>query len=112
MLPMTVEEVLKIDNEIGTEFRHKAIEKETKNVQLASKILEEGEHEPIGYQKICCHIIFDENFDFTRKVRFVAGGHLTQPQSSMTYSSVVSRESVIRIGCMKKSPEQPGNLNS
>ena len=32
--------------------------------------------------------------DLTRKARFVAGGHMTAPPSSMTYASIVSRESV------------------
>eukprot|EP00978_Attheya_sp_CCMP212_P004652 scaffold10138_cov34-Attheya_sp.AAC.1 len=32
--------------------------------------------------------------DFTRKARFVAGGHLTDPPASITYSSVVARDSV------------------
>ena len=32
--------------------------------------------------------------NLTRKARFVAGGHLTNPPTSMTYASVVSRESV------------------
>jgi hypothetical protein len=32
--------------------------------------------------------------DFPRKARFVAGGHKTDPPSTLTYSSVVSRESV------------------
>jgi hypothetical protein len=36
---------------------------------------------------------------FTRKARFVAGGHMTEPPSSMTYSTVVTRESV-RIAFM------------
>jgi hypothetical protein len=35
--------------------------------------------------------------DFTRKARYVAGGHMTDPPSTLTYSSVVSRDSV-RIG--------------
>eukprot|EP00957_Ditylum_brightwellii_P153339 11670140-Ditylum_brightwellii.AAC.1 len=30
--------------------------------------------------------------DFTRKARFVAGGHMTEPPSSLAYLSVVSRE--------------------
>jgi hypothetical protein len=42
----------------------------------------------IGFQEIKCHIIFDVKMDFTRKARFVAGGHLTQPATSSTYSSV------------------------
>ena len=32
--------------------------------------------------------------DHTRKARYVAGGHLTDPPSSLTYASVVSRETV------------------
>jgi hypothetical protein len=32
--------------------------------------------------------------DFTRKVRFVAGGHKTDPPTSLTYSSVVARDSI------------------
>jgi hypothetical protein len=32
--------------------------------------------------------------DFTRKARLIAGGHETDPPSSITYASVVSRNSV------------------
>ena len=32
--------------------------------------------------------------DLTRKARYVAGGHLTNPPLSMTYASVVSCDSV------------------
>ncbi|MGH7954980.1 MAG: reverse transcriptase domain-containing protein [Gloeomargaritales cyanobacterium] len=32
--------------------------------------------------------------DFTRKARLVAGGHVTDPPATITYSSVVSRDSV------------------
>ena len=44
-------------------------------------------------------MIFDIKPDFKRKARFVAGGHMTDPPSSITYASVVSRESV-RIAFM------------
>ena len=51
----------------------------------------------VGYQEIRCHIIYDIKMDgkFTRKARFVTGGHTTDPPSSITYSSVVARDSVI-----------------
>jgi hypothetical protein len=39
-------------------------------------------------------MIFDVKMDLTRKDRFVAGGHTTDTPASMTYSSVVSRDSV------------------
>jgi hypothetical protein len=51
-------------------------------------------HELIGFQEIGCHIMFDIKMDFTWKARFVAGGHTTEAPSSMTYSSVVSRDSI------------------
>ena len=38
--------------------------------------------------------MFNLKIDFMRKARFVAGGHMTVPPASMTYSSVVSRETV------------------
>jgi len=42
-------------------------------------------------------MIFDIKCDFTRKARFVAGGHWTDAPDSITYSSVVMRDSV-RMG--------------
>jgi hypothetical protein len=48
----------------------------------------------IGFQEIGCHIVFDIKMDFTRKARFCAGGHTTDTPAAMTYSSVVSRDSV------------------
>ena len=48
----------------------------------------------IGYTEITCHMIFDVKMDFTRKARFVTGGHLTQTPDTVTYSSVVSRDPI------------------
>ena len=50
-----------------------------------------------GHEHINVQMIFGINMDgeFTRKARFVANGHTTAPPSSITYSSVVSRESVM-----------------
>ena len=41
-------------------------------------------------------MIFDIKMDrrFTRKARYVAGGHTTDPPSSIKYSSAVSRDSI------------------
>jgi Reverse transcriptase (RNA-dependent DNA polymerase) len=63
-------------------------------IEPVVEILPEGSQPPVEYQKITGHLIFDIKMDFTRKVRFVAGGHLTDPPSTVTYASVVSRESV------------------
>jgi hypothetical protein len=96
-LPNSVDEALAIDRETNTTYWFNAIQKEMKNVKVAFKFLDPGERVPIGYKWIRCHLIFDVKMDFTRKARYVAGGHMTDPPSTLTYSSVVSRDSV-RIG--------------
>ncbi len=49
---------------------------------------------PIVYQWIPYHMIFDIKLDLTRKARFIAGGHWTDPDPTLSYSLVVTRESV------------------
>ena len=107
-IPKTVDEAYRIDRETGTDFWTKAIEKEMKNVRVAFQSLEgvspeemkKGKVKP-GYSYCGTHMIFDIKMDgkFTRKARLVADGHLTKTPSSITYSSVVSRDSV-RIALM------------
>ena len=88
----------RFDRENGNSLWMYAIKKEMKHVMPAFSrtecSLEEAKSgkELPGYQVIKCHLIFDIEMDFTRKARFVAGGHVTDPPASMTYSSVVSRE--------------------
>mmetsp|Transcript_19822 Transcript_19822/g.30440 ORF Transcript_19822/g.30440 Transcript_19822/m.30440 type:complete len:125 (-) Transcript_19822:267-641(-) len=48
----------------------------------------------VGFQRIGCHMVFDIKMDFTRKARFIAGGHTTNPPPILTYTSVVSCESI------------------
>ena len=102
-VPKSVDEALQIDRENGNTLWYDAIQKEMKNVRVAFKVWEEGDVDEakrgqklVGYQQIRCHMIFDIKMDglFTRKARFVAGGHTTDTPSSITYSSVVSRDSV------------------
>ena len=101
-LPKSVDEALQIDRDTGTTMWEDAIKKEMKNVRPAFTASDTPLSEArtgkklVGYQEIGCHMIFDIKMDgkFTRKARFVAGGHTTDPPSSTTYSSVVSRDSV------------------
>jgi Reverse transcriptase (RNA-dependent DNA polymerase) len=93
-LPKTVNDALRLDQENNNTLWQDAIKKEMNVILPAVKILDEGAASPIGYQQIPCHIVFDIKIDFTRKARFVAGGHVTNPPSTQTYASVVSRESV------------------
>ena len=48
---------------------------------------------PIGYQRVNFHIISEVNMEyFRRKSRLVAGGHVAEPPATITYMSIVSRE--------------------
>ena len=57
--------------------------------------MEGGKVKP-GYKYCTTHMVFDIKIDgkFTRKARLVADGHKTDAPASITYSSVVSRDSV------------------
>jgi len=66
-----------------------------KNVRAAFKILPDGTSAPNGYQKISVHMVFDKKMeDFLRKACLVARGHKTEAPPTITYASVVSRETV------------------
>jgi hypothetical protein len=102
-VPKSADEAYKIDLETGTDFWAKAISKEMAKVRVAFNRWDGGTLEDarngkllVGFQEIGCHIVFDIKMDgnFTRKARLVAGGHTTVAPASITYSSVVSRESV------------------
>jgi hypothetical protein len=100
-LPKTVAEALAIDEASNTDLGAKLINKEMAKVKVAWKTRDDGftpqqarDGDLIGLQEIGCHIIFDVKMDFSRKARFVAGGHTTMAPSSTTYSSVVSRDSI------------------
>ena len=95
-VPDTVEEALELDKASGNTLWQDAISKEMQNVYIAFDIRSETQAPP-GYRLIPHRIIFEIKMDFTRKARLVAGGHKTDPPAQLTYSSVVSRESV-RIG--------------
>jgi hypothetical protein len=97
-IPKTVAQARQFDEENGNTMWWDAILKEMKNVRPAFEAWEKSKEEiPIGFQEITCHLIFDVKMgeNFRRKARFVAGGHTTDvPDSIITYSSVVSQDSV------------------
>ena len=100
-LPHSVEEALKIDEVTGTTYGRDAIDKELRVVKVAWEArddLDLGEvragRQLIGHTEISCHMVFDVKMDLTRKARLVAGGHMTDAPNSLTYSSVVSRDSI------------------
>jgi hypothetical protein len=94
-VPRTVKEALALDCTNGNTLWVDAIAKEMKEVCTAFNIIPGGHSLPIGYQKIPCHMIFDVKMeDFRQKARLVAGGHRTEAPATITYASVVSRETM------------------
>ena len=92
-IPKSVKRALEVDAKTGTNFWRAAIKKEMKNCSMAIEILPNSAAVPVGYTQIRCHMIFDFKIDFTRKARFVAGGHLTNPPKQTVYSSIITLES-------------------
>jgi hypothetical protein len=91
----TVEEAYAIDEATGTTFWRDAIAKEMKNVHVAFNVLTDGAAPPPDHQYICCQMIFDIKMeDFCCKARIVAGGHATKAPATLTYASIMSRETV------------------
>ena len=98
LVPKNVREAHEIDRKNGNTLWNDAIKKELKNVIVAFHLLGDDESIPVGSKRIPYHIVFDIKYDLTRKARLVAGGHRNRDvPAHITYSSVVSRESV-RIG--------------
>ena len=86
---------LELDRRNGNTLWADAIAKEMKDVRPAFKILDPADADPVGHQRIRCHMIFDIKMeDFCRKARLVAGGHVTEAPATMTYASVVARDTV------------------
>ena len=88
-IPKLVQEAKELDHQNGNNLWWEAICKEMKNVRPAFEVLEKD-------QQIKCHMVFDVKMgeNFCRKARFVAGSHTMETPLSLTYSSVVSRDSV------------------
>ena len=94
-LPKSVAHALELDRQNGNTLWADAIAKEMKDVRPAFRILDPSDPDPVGHQKIRCHMIFDVKMeDFRRKARLVAGGHVTEAPATITYASVVARDTV------------------
>ena len=106
-IPKSVKHALQIDKDNGNRFWEMAIKKEMDKIRSMGTFerwekgsaadLKSGRKKLPGYQRITCHMVFDVKMDgnFTRKARFVANGAETEDVPAfLTYSSVVTRESV------------------
>ncbi len=102
-LPKNTQEALRLDAENGNDLWEQSLKKEMAKASVAYVPVDDCTPEQVrknqvpsltAFTEIKCHIIFDVKMDFSRKARFVAGGHMTDTPTSLTYSSVVSRDSV------------------
>ncbi|CAJ1969014.1 unnamed protein product [Cylindrotheca closterium] len=92
--PKGVARAYELDAENGTTHWSDALIKEVKTILPALKILEEDEDVPVGYQLIELMTVFDVKMDLTPKAQICARGDQTDPPMSVTYASVVTRESI------------------
>ena len=92
-LPKTVEQAYVLDAKNGNTLWVDAISKEMDNVRVAFKVLLDEKSIPIGHPFLQCHMVFDVKMeDFRCKARLVAGGHITKAPATITYATIVSRE--------------------
>ena len=57
--------------------------------RVAFQILEADEQPPVDVTEITCHLIFDVKMDLTREAKYVAGGHLIDHPSSLTFANII-----------------------
>ena len=95
-IPRNMKEAFQIDSENGNTLWTDAVELEMKNNRTAFEEYDGQVEDLVAYEQISGHLIFDVKLseNFRRKARFVADGHLVETPASVTYSTVVSRDSV------------------
>ena len=65
------------------------------NAKIALQTIPKGKRPPNGFQYIYFHMVFDIKMeDFQKKAWLVPGGHTNHTLDTITYSSVVTRETV------------------
>ena len=89
-----MKEALEIDAENGNTLWADVIGLEMKNSRVAFEEYDGKIEDLVAYEQISGHLIFDVKLseNFQRKSIFVANGHLVETPSSVTYSTVVSRD--------------------
>ena len=73
-----------------------AIKLEMRNVRVAFEEFDGDSNALVGYTQITGHLVFDVKLgeNFRRKARYCADGQKTGAPASVTYSTVVARDSV------------------
>jgi hypothetical protein len=95
-VPRLIDKAQQIDTDNGDSRWMEAVGLEMKNVRIAFEVYQGDTDELTDYQKISGHLVFDIKLgeNFRRKARYCADRHKTISPASITYSTVVSRDSV------------------
>ena len=95
-VPKNIKEAKEIDDENGNTMWMDAVRLEMGNVLVAFDQIDDPSSLGKEFSEITGHLIFDIKLGegFRRKARWVADGHKTKTPSAVTYSTVVSRDSV------------------
>ena len=91
-----MEQAFELDKKNGNNLWREALEKEVKSLLDLDtfEFKEKGWKPPADYTKVPLLVKFEVKMDLRRKVRIVAGGHVTDPPNTEVYSSVVGRDMV------------------
>ncbi|KAI2503175.1 Reverse transcriptase (RNA-dependent DNA polymerase) [Fragilaria crotonensis] len=95
-VPKNIKEAIEIDKENGNTLWMDAGKLEMSNVRVAFEWFDGDPSTLIGYTQITGHLVFNVKLgeNFRRKARYCADGHKTGAPASVTYNTVVSRDSV------------------
>ena len=95
-VPKNIAEAKAIDAANKNTLWMDAVAQEMTNNRVAFQTYDGNPDDLVGYEEITGHLIFDVKLaeNFRRKARFVADGHRVETPASITYSTVVSRDSV------------------
>ena len=94
-VPYNVKEAKAIDQENRNNLWGEAMVMEMTNNRVDFEHYEGNTSDLVAYEEITGHFIFDLKLseNFRRKARFVADGHLVETPVSITYNTVVPRDS-------------------
>jgi hypothetical protein len=95
-VPQSIDEAKEIDIKNADDRWMDAVRLEMKNVRVPFEVYNGDTNDLVGYQKISGHLVFDVKLgeNFRRKARYCADGYKTKSLASITYNTVVSRDSV------------------
>ena len=95
-IPRTMQDAERINKENGNTLWMDALAAKINTVKVTIKILGDANAQaPVEYGSINCHVVYNIKLEgFKRRVRWVAGASQMEVSPTLTYASVVSRETV------------------